>query len=222
MPPYSAYEEELIGLLGSSQHSSAGTSQVVPKPLTEHDHDEQEPVLGSSQHSSDGTSQAVPEPLTEHDHDEQEPVLKKVSFSNQVLLIPTLHIGDYTQEEMEATWLSKTDFENIKADMKFAIDLINQGLLDEEDTVSHCYRGLECRTIGGSRKRMLNKITARDAVLDEQDRQYDSCVTDSEAIAKVYIVTSHPCQVSAHTMGMFDEKDARWRSLPRSILPQLI
>jgi hypothetical protein len=55
--------------------------------------------------------------------------------------------------------------------------------------------------------RMANKAIARNAVLDEQDRQLDSFVGDSEAIAKVYIAASHLAQVSARTMGMFDEKE---------------
>lgn len=194
MPPYSACDEQHIGLLGYSQHSS------VPRATSRQ-------VL-------------VPKPLTA-EHDEQ-PVLKKVSFSNQKQIRSTVHIRDYTKEEIEATWLTETDYANIKAEMRLAIALVHAGIvLGEEDTMSYCHRGLECRTKKGSTRRMINKTIARDAVLDEQDRQYDSFVTDSEAIAKFYIAICHPSQVSARIMGMSDEKDASWR-LPRSILPQTI
>jgi hypothetical protein len=203
MPPHSACDEQQIGLLGYSQHSSDG----IPR-ATSHQ------VLG------------VPKPLTT-EHDEQpvlkKAVLKKVFFSNQNLIRSTLHISDYTEEEIESAWLRETDYANIKAEMRLAIALVHAGIvLGEEETISYCYRGLECRTKKGSRRKMFNKIIARDAVLDEQDRQDDSFMTaDSEAIAKVYIAASHPSQVSARTKGMSDEKDASWR-LPRSILPQII
>jgi hypothetical protein len=166
MPPHSTFDEDQSRFSGySQQHCS---SPGIP-----------------------ATSQ-VPKPLTEHD---EQPVRKKVYFSHKIRIKPTLHIRDYTQEEIEATWFSKTDFENIKADMRFALGLLRAGILDQ-DTISYCRRGLECRTKEGVRKRMFNKASTRNAVLDEQDRQWDIFVTDSEAIAKVYVAASHLSQVS--------------------------
>jgi hypothetical protein len=180
MPPRSAFDEKQSGLSGYSQHSSAG---ILPATLQ------------------------VPKPLTEQ-HDEQQPVRKKVYFSHRIRTRPTLHVRDYTKEEIVATWFSKTDFENIKADMRFALGWLRAGILDQ-DTISYCRRGLECRTKEGTRKRMFNKASTRNAVLNEQDRQLDIFVTDLEAIAKIYIAASRLSQVSARTMGLFDEKEAR-------------
>jgi hypothetical protein len=174
MPPHSAFDEEQIALTGHSQHSSVGVPAVsqVPKPLTEEEHD---------------------------DEQDEEPVRKEVFFSNQIRIRLTLHVRDYTQEEIEATWFSKTDFENIKADVRFDIGLLHEGTHGAQDTTSFCRRGLECRTKEGMRKRMSNKIIARNAVLDEQDRQWANYETDdAEAIAKVYIAASpHLSRISA-------------------------
>jgi hypothetical protein len=150
----------------------------------------------------------VPKPPLTAELDNEQPVFKNVLFSSRVRIKSTLHLRDYTQEEKAATWLSVTGYADIKADVRFAVDHADV-LVHQQDAISYCHRGLECRTKEGSRRRVMNKAVARNAVLDEQDRQFDSFVFNSEAIAKVYMATSHMSQVSARTMGLFDEQDAR-------------
>jgi hypothetical protein len=173
MPPLSALDEEQIDLSGYNQQYSR--SAGIPPAASQ-----------------------VPKPLTEPD-EQPAAVRKHVFFSNKIRIKTTLHVRDYTQEEIKATWFSKADFENIKAEIRFDIGLLHAGIHDQ-DTLSFCRLGLECRTKEGTRKRTLNKVIARNAVLDEQDRQWNSFVTDdAEAIAKVYIAASHLSRISART-----------------------
>jgi hypothetical protein len=163
MPPLSAFDDKPIGRL-SRQHNQRSRSGL--------------PAI---------TSQA-PTPLLAAEHHDEEPVRKKVVFSNKSRMKLALHLSDYTPEEIKATWFSKTDFENIKADIRVTLSMPHAGTLDEDtNSIGHCCHGLECRTKEATRKRMLNKARTRNAVLDEQARQWGSFEVDSEAIAKVFI-----------------------------------
>ena len=131
---------------------------------------------------------------------------KKVSFCETVRMKRTLHINDYTQREIEATWYSKADMEPIRREILQTVQLMESGRTADIDDVIYCQRGLEFRTEQGARLRQRNKDLSREAVLDEQDFQECSGYSDIEAIASVYVHSTYQCQVAAHILGLTDAK----------------
>ena len=131
---------------------------------------------------------------------------KKVSFCETVRMKRTLHINDYTQREIEATWYSKAEKEHIRREILQTVQLMESGRIADIDDVVYCQRGLEFRTDQGARLRQGNKDLSREAVLDEQDFQECSGYSDIEAIASVYSEISYQCRVAALMMGLSDAK----------------
>jgi hypothetical protein len=133
-------------------------------------------------------------------------IRRKVTWNPTVDGRSVLHINDFTGEEVEATWFHTHDFEAIRTDIKLAVALIERGDLPQ-DTLQYTKRGLEYRTEVGAQLRADNKTVARDAVLDEQDDQWDAGIFDSETLSRIYISRSCHCQVEARQQGLQDESD---------------
>mmetsp|Transcript_6503 Transcript_6503/g.11207 ORF Transcript_6503/g.11207 Transcript_6503/m.11207 type:complete len:237 (-) Transcript_6503:80-790(-) len=131
---------------------------------------------------------------------------KSVSFAPQVKVFPIRHINDFTPYEVETIWYRERELKDIKADCLTTARLVFEQRPLDEDT--QCFRGLEYRTPDGHKKRVANKHSALDAVLDEQERQWDSDQDDAQDIADVYSEISRPCATAAHHAGLEDEAQA--------------
>ena len=134
-------------------------------------------------------------------------ITKSVSFDYQVRVRKALHINDFSEQEIQATWLSRDDLMRIRQEIDFTVDLIEKGADIDEETYSR--RGLEFRTRLGAHMRLENKECARDAVLSEQEFQKDEGYSDDEELATVYSETSYRCQVAAHMLALADLKTVR-------------
>lgn len=132
---------------------------------------------------------------------------RAVSFSPNVHVKRTLHINNYSDEEIHATWLDESDFQRIRGEIDLTVHLMETGGHIESD--KQCTRGLESRTTVGALRKLQNKQDARDAVLFEQETQWNRGINDAETISDVYQERSHSCGVSAHIVGLFDEKMTR-------------
>ena len=95
--------------------------------------------------------------------------------------------------------------------------MMKAGKITDQDGSTFCARGLEYRTPSGAQHRQLNKINAWDAVLDEQDRQWQEGVCDADALAQVYIASSSHCLKSARQIAMNDERIALQQRTPLCI-----
>ena len=133
---------------------------------------------------------------------------KSVSFHSIVRASKVLHINNYTDEEIEATWYSDSDYAMMKADNRYTAQLFVSGMVQGDDD-QYCRRGLESYTPDGSRRRKSNRAAATAAVLDEQDEQFDEGVFEPEYIAQVYKFESEHCQVLANTIALADQEAAQ-------------
>ena len=137
---------------------------------------------------------------------------KCVTFAPHARAKRHLHVNDFTPEELEACWFDAEDFECIK-DECHAIALVlcssssssSNFLLQDNDRLGFCKRGIEHLTQIGSKRRLKNKVTGWDAVLDAQQ---DMIVSDPTYIAKAYYPISYECLIAAHARGLQDEKDS--------------
>jgi len=102
--------------------------------------------------------------------DSKLPLVKQLRFDekqNQIFEIT--HLDDIPDNEVAATWYDSNEYAEIKSAYQLTIFMMESG---EKLSGDHTPRGLEYRTQEGAWARYENKRDAYNAVLDEQDRQW--------------------------------------------------
>mmetsp|Transcript_2860 Transcript_2860/g.4553 ORF Transcript_2860/g.4553 Transcript_2860/m.4553 type:complete len:207 (+) Transcript_2860:368-988(+) len=127
---------------------------------------------------------------------------RHVSFCESITESEVLNRHDYTDQELRATWYSRTELRRIKEQVRDEAKLLEAGILTESVDVST--RGLESKTREGLRRKRENRMNANSAIFFELEGQEENGVVDDEAIADVYYAYSEHCQVTAHMLGMRD------------------
>ena len=134
--------------------------------------------------------------------------LRRVQFQKRIRFRRILHLNQYTAEEIDATWFTESECNEIR---ERALDEIND-ILDSEqfgtESDEYTSRGLEGRTQLGLSRKLVNRHRSIDAVLDEQDYQRQEGIKDEEVIANVYLQITAKCQIYANFMAQCDELDA--------------
>lgn len=128
---------------------------------------------------------------------------RSVTFHETVKVFAHIHIRDMPQNIISRTWYSPNDLLSIKQEV---CQVANNTSAD--DSFAACPRGLEFRTITGAIRRRRNKERAWDAVMNEQDRQWDQNIIDEEAIAEVYRACSSRTAMEAHEAALEDAEEA--------------
>jgi hypothetical protein len=133
---------------------------------------------------------------------------KRVMFDTRVNVRKALHIYDYSDYEVQVCWYDVDENKAIRKDAKFAVSLLKDGKL-EEDNECYCRRGLELHTqTSAGDRRLQNKRDAREAVLTEQELQWEEYVDDPGYIAMLCIDYSSSSIAIAHATGLRDQLDA--------------
>jgi len=143
------------------------------------------------------------------------PLVKSLRFDegyNEVFEIT--HLDDIPDEEVALTWYDSNEYAEIKASYQLTIFMMESG---EKLSGDHTPRGLEYRTQEGAWARYENKRDAYNAVLDEQDRQWQRDEDDHDEIARIYLLHSTKCAEAAVVRATDDEKEAM--EILRSIMP---
>lgn len=115
---------------------------------------------------------------------------KSVSFNELVRAKKTIHISDFSAEEVRCCWYKDDDYEEMKRDIRFEVNLLENDCIIEtlsSRKMSHTLRGLEVfssTTIGRARREI--KRQARNTVLEEQILQREEGSYDPEFIAEIY------------------------------------
>lgn len=130
---------------------------------------------------------------------------KSVSFLPCVLMYRTLHINNYSDVEIDNTWYNAEEMQAIVDDCVTIISSIGE---EEPANNAQCIRGLEFRTPSGQKRRATHRFCAFDAVLGEQDAQWEYGENDSNKIRIRYRVYSKPSQAEALRIGLEDAKEA--------------
>ena len=126
-----------------------------------------------------------------------------VSFAPKAKVRRTLHIKQYTQEEIEDCWVSREESAAIKKQVRLAAHLLEKGLLiDSENVCSK--RGIEARTKEETLQRRKVRNETLHAILDEQSLQREMGFYDDDAFALVYPISSE-CQLKAHATALLDQ-----------------
>jgi hypothetical protein len=102
----------------------------------------------------------------EHEHSYSSKTQKKqplapkpkrtVAFAPTVTGRPTIHVNDYSDDEIQTCWFNDDEFKAIKKDVRFAAKLLtNDGLLEKCDE-HNFQRGIEMHTRKGAHRRLQN------------------------------------------------------------------
>ena len=130
---------------------------------------------------------------------------KSVSFLPSVLVYRTLHINDFTNEEIEKTWYGADEMATIVNEcVKTIASMDNNPGISSEQT----FRGLEVRTPEAQKKRTAHRFSAIDAVLEEQEGQWQNGENDVQKIQQIYLAYSKLSEAEAYRFGLNDAKEA--------------
>lgn len=132
---------------------------------------------------------------------------KSVSFHPSVSVRKTIHINNYTDDEIDACWYNDKERQDIRGDIHFVVNLISNDLL-RQDTEEYSRRGIDCRTRENVARRQKLRSLAWYSVFEEQDTQFDVGIFEPECIAYAYNATSAAASEIARSTALKDELDA--------------
>ena len=147
-----------------------------------------------------------PEPRVDTKAYDSSKPIKSVTFRPTVGVRTCIHLNDYTEDEVQATWYDKVDLAVIKLDVKATLTKMIQGDFTEDDICSS--RGLESYTPEGAIRKRLHKNNTWNVVLDEQDAQRDQGINDPELIADLCHEQTAQSQVEANMIALRDAEFA--------------
>lgn len=125
--------------------------------------------------------------------------------ANDVVRI-TISRHDYTDAELEASWFQEDEYTEITMQCCKQVRKMEKGKVFKDK--KYCSRGLESLTRQAAMDKAYSRRLAFDAVLDEQDEQWQLGVVDEEAIAERYAEVSSSCQLWASVIGLRDQREA--------------
>lgn len=130
-----------------------------------------------------------------------------VTFYKDVTVREIVHIDDISDKEKKSTWYTRHDVKRFRVKLyRDVLKLKNGATKDDKDLI---LRGLECRTEEGLKTRRKNICDSINAVLDEQDVQYESSCHNEEKIRKIYKEKTYRCELAAQRLGASDALEAR-------------
>ena len=118
----------------------------------------------------------------------------------------TLHVEDYTQEEIDLCWYQREEYRSMTAQ---SIEMLKQMEAGMEPDAWDSYRGLETWTDSGKRLLEDDICHSIDVVLDEQDRQWDEDIIDEDIMAEMYHEATESSTQLAFNLAMIDELEVR-------------
>ena len=117
-----------------------------------------------------------------------------------------LNIDDYTESEIEDSWWSEDEQRIQKEQRDKIVESIDKGLKSRR---GGSFRGLEKLVVEGYVEMTRRRHRCIDAVMDEQERQWNNLTSNLERIAELSFVNSQQCVKEALQVGQLDERVAR-------------
>ena len=140
--------------------------------------------------------------------------LKRVSFSAKARCKPTKALSAYTDDELDRCWWSPDEMSIIRREVREMADILtHHSQQHAKSCASIEYRGIECRTAQGVKRRNFHKNKGWDAVLDTQlDQRYDGPESYEECAAQIstqYQPISFKAAALAHVVALGDMRAAQ-------------
>ena len=116
---------------------------------------------------------------------------KSVSFAAKESLVRKIPASfELTEDDVETLWYTKEEFQLSRKSQMFIVKLMERGMssLDEDEEL--CPRGLESRTRAGARRKNEAIEASWDAVLGEQEKQWEEGRFNAWALARIHFEAS--------------------------------
>jgi hypothetical protein len=125
-------------------------------------------------------------------------------------IFEVLHIHDYSSSLIESIWYNEMDYQRIRASCNKTIRKMNSGktTIERRMKKKYCPRGLEKCTDTGELARRNTRLKAREAVLNEQFKQWKNDAVDPVRIGNIYAHHCLDCNIDAIITGRRDELEA--------------
>jgi hypothetical protein len=122
----------------------------------------------------------------------------------------------YAEEEHQVVWFSAEEYDEMKRGFEFTIFMMDAGCPEKVEDDEHTTRGLEKRSEEGQWKRYERKRDYYNAVLDEQERQWEENIDDQNLISQVAVEVNRDSLREAYDQGVLDEIEVYGHALRRS------
>lgn len=133
---------------------------------------------------------------------------RKLTFHNKKKTKRIPNVNSMPEDILEDIWWAADDYDEIMRSFEYTVFMMEAGEAKTvDDDNQHCTRGLELRTEAGKWARFENKRDCYNAVLDEQDRQWNAGEDNQEKIANCCREVTAKTQRIACRKGMQDEKE---------------
>lgn len=129
-----------------------------------------------------------------------------ISFSGKKHIKKIPHLNTLTEEDIEHIWYSHYDYDDIKASFEYTVFMMDAGESKTVENDEHTTRGLEMRTEEGAWARFEHKRDAYNAVLDEQDRQWNDGEDSPELISAQCLEVTKSAAKGALDRGLADHE----------------
>ena len=135
---------------------------------------------------------------------------RSVSFAKKTLVIHHISIDDMTDEEIDTAWITPEEKKVNQADVVRNLKYMRQRPEAVTEQNGLCERGLEhLRSQASMKTRSMIKKKVVDAVLDEQDYQFDNNLCNDVTIRKVALHFSKISADRAHSLAQLDAEYVR-------------
>jgi hypothetical protein len=134
---------------------------------------------------------------------------RSVRFCSSGIPIQQITPSDFSlsDDEISLLWYTKEEYSLMKKAISYTVRLMERtqvGIDDDDDEL--CPRGLENQTRSGSRRKLQNIEAAIDAVLIEQQRQWELNEFDDTCLARLY---RSACAQASMRAWLIAQKDAK-------------
>lgn len=135
-------------------------------------------------------------------------VQKEVRFSSDVESHKIAHRLDMEEQEKKHIWYRTKDYKRIRKEGQETAKMIRDGDLIK-DTDHHCLLGLDNETHIYARQRSLHKLMIQAVVSDEQERQREEDIKDTELFAWKIRDFDSRCRHAAFVAGLRTDRTER-------------
>ena len=125
---------------------------------------------------------------------------KSVAFDQNVTVHYSLHINDYSHEEKQACWQDSAEKKSTHEEISHVRHLIESDVLEQGKQQELPRRGIETRREQAQRRHQM--MMCVDAVIDEQELQWDEGFSDPEQIALMYKMSYYSSSVVARARAI--------------------
>lgn len=139
---------------------------------------------------------------------------KTLTFHRRVTVRHTFHLDSCTEEEKSAMWYTQTELIQMRANVRHEVALLAAGTSCRHHQLE--LRGLESLLPDGQADKLFHRERARNAVLKEQEYQWERGMNDPDLIADLYFDLTRASVVAARLKGISDHEAMLQQSPPVS------